>query len=158
MGRVSKCIITEEGRECSRCGKYQLYDNYGKTSTKVNRNGYDSICKGCRRVYANNYVAQGKQKEQYHKNPKAFMSRFNKYIGKMPGGVYQVYTNEGRYIGESQHMQHRVMNHKTPKSRTAVGGKEYLRWEVLEYIEDPDLRLEREAYWIDTLKPELNRQ
>lgn len=75
---------------------------------------------------------------------------------RMPGGVYFIQTDKGSYIGQSDHVDFRLMQHQY----TNVDGKgaKVLDFYVIEQIDDRDKRLEREKYWIQKLKPDLNIQ
>ena len=134
-----------EGRECTKCGEYKPWSDFSKE--KAGKNGRSAKCKKCQVEYGlNNYYSD---KQKFHRcNEKARK--------KQKGGIYQVYTREGRYIGQSQNIKYRVQAHSCKNAQSKVGTLEVLSWEVLEYIEDKVLRKQREAYWIDKLKPELN--
>ena len=148
MGRRAgwtKCTVTDLGRECSKCGKYKEWSKYANLKHGIR--GYHSQCRECAKVYANKW---------YHKYPDKHLKLMQDRKDSFPGGVYRIITSIGTYIGQSSAMEWRVVNHLTPKSNSPVTKEVFKEWEVLEYIEDPVLRLERERYYIDTLKPELN--
>lgn len=162
MGK-SKCIITDEGRECTICGEYKLYKDYYYTKTT---DRYCPRCKKCSNKtmiqggYNNKYAKTDKGKASKHKyyanNKEAFDKRSAKSIQKMQPGVYLITTDQGKYVGQSKHLKLRMYQHRGKYS--VCFGKKILKFEVLEYIEDEQLRLEREQYWIDELKPELNTE
>ena len=150
--------VLRTGRECTKCGEYKPWSSFSKQ--KQGRNGHSSRCKVCcRKYFKKRYRNGGYEKGlEYQRNNVDMVKRhIEKYQSKMRGGVYQVYTEQGRYIGQSMKMEGRVWNHKPWNIESPVNTK-VLKWEVLEYIEDPVLRLERERYYIDTLKPELNER
>ena len=136
-----KGIVDDQGRECTKCGEYKPWSEYNKDKSKAN--GYNCQCRVCS-----------------HKYMKANRERHLKVLRdwrlRQPGGVYLITTREGRYVGQSNHMHARVIIHPSDKTSPCLG-KEVLEWEVLEYIEDSVLRLQREKYWIKKLDPELNR-
>lgn len=138
MGRPAKGIVTDEGRECTRCGKYKVWSQYNKGNGARNYSGH---CKGCEIGYT----------EKAWKRMKA-------KIEKQPGAVYRVFTDIGEYIGQTNHIGRRITEHNTPTAmlRRRFKGITIESYEVLEYIEDPVQRKLREAYYISTLKPELN--
>jgi predicted GIY-YIG superfamily endonuclease len=81
-----------------------------------------------------------------------------KWLKKLPGGVYLIQTDKGLYVGQSEHVKWRISQHKHSNqfSVTKTMNANILSWVMLEAIEDPDLRRERELYWIKKLQPELN--
>jgi len=149
MGAISKGLVTDEGRECTKCGKYQTWSGFHK-SIKGCR-GYESKCKSCSFTLRKNY---------YDNNKDYVLKRQQDWLGKYnEPGVYQLHTDKGRYIGQSKTMYNRVSSgHKTKNQVNATNAAQakVLSWEVLEYIEDRQLRLQREKYWIKKLQPELN--
>ena len=150
-----KGIISQEGRECSKCGKYKLWSSYNvaKTGTR----GRNSNCKECCSQYfkSNRDMHNKRAREYRNKNKDSCYSNIKKYIGKMDGGVYMVTCEEGRYVGSSKHMIARMRNHRDWNEMSPVNSK-VLKEEVIEVVEDPKLRLDREDYYIRKLKPELN--
>ncbi len=162
MGR-SKCIITDKGRECTKCGEYKLYKDYYYIKATGR---YTPRCKKCQNKvmveggYLNKYANSDKGKASLHKyylkNKEAFYKRSAKSLDKMKAGVYLITTGAGRYVGQSKHIKLRLYQHRGEYSVCA--GKDIQKFEVLEYIEDLDKRLVREQYWIDKLKPELNTE
>ncbi len=147
-----------EGRNCTKCKEYKPWKEF--SLSRKGFNGRASKCRKCCRVYFKDryYNQGGKQKGlDYHKNNKSIVkSIVNKYQSKMQPGVYIVYTEAGRYVGESIKMERRVGNHKPWNYDSPVNTK-VLKWEILEVVEDTQLRKQREAYWIKKLKPELNQ-
>ena len=146
----TKYLICKEGRECSKCGEYKLWSQYNKSSYQ--KTGYGYICKSCVKV-----IAKGYQPEWSKRKAKERIAYVKAYKGKMPSGVYRIKTTIGDYIGESKHMKFRIAQHLLPSNtNTLVTREVFKEWEVLEYIEDPVLRLERELYYIGKYKPKLN--
>lgn len=83
-------------------------------------------------------------------------------------GIYQITNliNGHSYVGLSNHMSRRFMEHKTPKNirnKTNVlykairkYGIENFNFVVIEYVKDIDLLAEREMFWISIINPEYN--
>ena len=129
--------VSKTGRECTECKEFKSWSNFSRH--KTGKNGYYPKCKKC-----------VKEKYDHSKYEK-------KYISKLGGGVYQITTRDGMYIGQSKWMTRRVIHHKLPSNKISpVTHENFIEWKVLEYIEDPVLRLQREQYYIDKYNPELN--
>lgn len=63
MAGKSKCVINEEGRECSKCKEYKIWKNFAHD--KKNRLGRCSICKACNNKYQKEKACpQSKRKRQ----------------------------------------------------------------------------------------------
>jgi len=134
-----------DGRECTTCKKSKPWDSFSKQ--KAGKNGRSSKCKQCQLEYT---------MRRYQEDKTRFFKANERRRKRQRGGVYKVVTREGIYIGQSGNIKFRIESHKCRNAQSKVGSREVLSWEVLEYVEDPVLRLHREAYWIDKLKPELN--
>ena len=135
----------EIGRNCTKCGEYKEWSSF--SIEKAGKNGRSARCKKCQVEYT---------MYRYNKDKTKFFKANERRRKRQRGGVYIVYTDEGTYIGESGNIKYRVEAHKCKNAQSKVGSREVTGWEVLEYIEDPVLRLQRETYWIDKLKPKLN--
>ena len=71
-------------------------------------------------------------------------------------GVYLATFDKGTYVGQGR-LIHRERFHKYGRSNVNSGDMILLDFIVLEYIQDETKRLKRERYWINKLKPTLNR-
>lgn len=83
-------------------------------------------------------------------------------------GIYQItnLVNGKRYIGLSNNIKRRFMEHKTPKNFCSKNNVLYksirkyglsnFYFEVLEEVENIESLPQREVFWIDKLKPEYN--
>ena len=83
-------------------------------------------------------------------------------------GIYLITNkvNGNRYIGMSNNIKRRFMEHKSPKNvtnKTTVLSKSFRKYgvdnfifEILEKVDDINLLPEKEIYWIDKIKPEYN--
>lgn len=47
QGTRSRWLVNDEGRECTHCGKFKVWDDYAKASRKASANGHSSECKLC---------------------------------------------------------------------------------------------------------------
>lgn len=87
----------------------------------------------------------------------------------MPSGIYQIRNtlNEKCYIGSATHLQQRWAAHRSTLRRGQHRnrhlqrafdkyGKEAFTFTILEYVEEPEILIEREQYYFDTLKPKYN--
>lgn len=83
-------------------------------------------------------------------------------------GIYLITNkvNGNRYVGMSNNIKRRFMEHKSPKNvtnKTTVLSRSFRKYgvdnftfEILEIVEDIELLPEREIYWIEKLSPEYN--
>jgi hypothetical protein len=79
--KKKKFLIDINGRECSKCGKFKLWENFVKT--KYTSSGYASICKKCKNIHA----------EEYRKNNhEDVLSRTNKHRHR--GSLYKTYAHK----------------------------------------------------------------
>lgn len=59
--------IDDSGRECTKCGEYKPWEEYGKSSKGAR--GHSEMCRPCCREYHNTYnAAHREQTRQYSKN------------------------------------------------------------------------------------------
>lgn len=89
-------------------------------------------------------------------------------IKQLPG-IYKISfeTSTDTYVGTSLNIRRRLQAHmvdfrkgkNSPKLQEAwnILGESLMRFEVIEYVDDPVKIYEREQYYIDTLKPTLNQ-
>ena len=148
-----------EGRECTKCFKFKPWSSYNKS--KSGKNGHYSQCKECtntlNKKWRDKAIKDGYFVNYYKNNAEKIKSIVVKHLDNQPGGVYLISTTIGRYVGQSQNMTHRVCDHMIPSNfKSPVTKENFIEWEVLEYIEDKEYRLQRERYYINKLKPELN--
>lgn len=146
---------------CSRCEKDKVYSEFNKN--KNSKDGLNSICKECNKRYMKRYNKDHSERlkpvfrQHYKDNVERYITNQKNWQSKSPAGVYLLTTREGRYIGQTGCVAKRVIEHKNSKESKCFG-KEVLSVEVLEVVSDKKERLQREQYWIDKLKPELNIQ
>ena len=137
---------------CSKCGSEKSLDSFNPGKGKMNR---VARCKTCTNEYFRS--RKDKSREYRLKNLEKEKIAIEKYQSKMKPGVYILHTDLGDYVGESIKMKRRVGNHKEWNKDSPVK-TQILSWEILEVIEDTELRKQREQYWIEKLQPELNKR
>lgn len=138
-----KGIISQEGRNCKKCGEYKPYSYYYKQ--KYGTNGYSSRCKMCIADYQ-----RGEYKERCYERSK-------KYVNSQDKGVYLIECKQGTYVGQSKHILSRIRDHRNPGNFITPVRTKKFKWKILELVEDTNERLVREQYWIDKLQPNLNK-
>jgi hypothetical protein len=149
-------------RICCRCHIEKPYNEFYKDKTQPNGYGYD--CKDCRKVH---------MKKDRLNNLEKYKQRTAKTHSSIPPSVYQIkcLINNKRYIGQSTRPYKRILCehltiHKNFDKKCLISSpelqadlKQYGRnnfvYEILESC-SPELLLERELYYITTLKPEYN--
>lgn len=88
----------------------------------------------------------------------------SEYIGK--SGIYKLSIGGHIYVGSSKNLANRLIEHRSDLNHNQHSnqflqncfnkyGKDNLEIDILEYC-DPEIRFDREKYWIDTLKSDLN--
>ena len=129
-------------KTCTKCQETLDLSKFYKC--KNGKFGRSYTCKKCcKLVWFRPDRASGKERQ-----------RINKFRSKMTPGVYLVYAKNGTYVGQSKQIQGRVANHKDWNPRSPIKG--FIKYKILEVVKDEQLRLKREKYWIDKLKPTLN--
>ena len=86
---------------------------------------------------------------------KSYRDNANKKASK---GVYLVIGKNGSYVGQSKRIELRIRHSHMSNNSKISPIKDFISYEILEYVQDKTKRLEREAYWIDKLNPSLNIQ
>ena len=75
---------------------------------------------------------------------------------KASKGVYIAFGKNGFYIGQSKRIELRIRHSHITNDPVKTPIQDFLGYKIIEYIDDRDKRLEREAYWINKLNPSLN--
>lgn len=147
----------EQTQECNKCGAVHPISHY-YTITQKNGTLYTyKYCRTCHYKKTKPVRAQW-VKDNHRRTMELQLKATTKHLNSQKGGVYLIKTDIGDYVGHSKHLKYRISQHNSYTqlaTATAKGGK-ILSFEVLEYIEDRELRKEREKYWIRKLKPALN--
>ena len=148
-GSRPKTKVDDRGRVCTKCDEYKDWDSFSKH--KGGKNGRSSKCKVCLVKYV---------QKLRKANPDVFKKRAYTIRSKYPGGVYMITSTKGEYhVGQSKHIKSRIWQHPNDQDSPFYRNKGLIKeWKILEYIDSEEQRLIREAYWIDKLKPTLNRQ
>lgn len=132
----------ENTKVCTRCGIEKTLLEFTKDYKSTN--GLKPHCNDCRKPYYR------KVKNALY-NPAVY-----NIINKNNGEIL--------YVGETETPQLRIKNHLSkysfsPISKLLLSGKinfEDLLFEIIEYVEDKQTRLEREKYWIREKNPKYN--
>ena len=150
-------------KTCTNCQETQDLSNFYKQ--KYGKFGHASVCKKCmtkkyrvqRTLYRTNNIEKQREysKTYYYKNKDRLNQICKEFVKSLKPGVYFVKANNGTYIGQSKAMLRRKWDHDRDSNKLTPVDK-VLEFKILEVVEDKDLRLKREQYWIDKLKPTLN--
>ena len=139
------------------CTKCKTEKSITEFSLQANgKYGVNSKCKECQKeyYYSRHKVSLDNAKKYFYANQKEVLHKGKEYYKNLTPGVYLIETNFGEYVGQSQSIEHRVNFHKFDKKSPV--GNNIKKWRILEIVEDRDLRLKRESYWISKLNPILN--
>ncbi len=144
-------------KHCSICGVGYPHEHYYTVTNKQGKTYTYNYCRKC------HYQKTKPVRAQWVKdNPKRATKLQTKatrnYIDKMKAGVYLIQTDKGCYVGHSDHVKFRLIQHKshTQFSVERTKNAKILHWVMLEEIDDVKKRKEREKYWIKKLEPTLN--
>jgi group I intron endonuclease len=129
---------------CNKCERNLPIEDFLKN--KKYKSGYAKICKECNRKYYNE-----RNKKVRENAPKAIYKLVNIINNKV-------------YVGSAVDLDKRINEHfyklgmnKHENSYLQRSynkyGKENFKWEVIEYVKDKNMLIEREQYWIDKLQP-----
>lgn len=147
-------------RECTKCSKeLPIQDFY----TIINKNsGKKYTYTYCRKCHYNKMTKHTSAKWRKN-NPTQWNKDVYKatkaYWGRQKKGVYLLITTKGLYVGCSDKITSRVVQHKSSKFAGNVNSKgaKVITWFVLEEQSDKRKRLDAEKKWIKRLNPMLNK-
>ena len=152
-------------KQCKKCGETKAFEFFYKDKTN-SKDGRRAVCKICCKslrinTYWYNRTLENSKwsnltKQEQNKRRSYMHKHWNKWYYSRKPGVYLVTFKEGTYIGESKHVENRIKFHKYGNSNVNKGNLTFVKYKILEEIVDDSLRLEREKYWINKLKPSLN--
>ena len=160
---------------CNVCHKAKPLDEF--SGDKTRKDNLMPKCKQCHKVYStkwynDNQNIHGKRVKEYKsKHKDQHLKSIYKQAKKISPGVYQIkcMINGKRYIGKSVTPNSRKYNHFTiyttdvnntnPALQADMRkyGKQSFVFGIIEHC-PTELLLEREAYYINTYKPEYNAQ
>jgi len=163
------------GKQCRECsGDLVLGENIVPSMFKNS----DYICRSChneaQKIKRQNNIERFRSydkkasKKWRNNNPVKAKEGFDRMQYSIKPGVYFIYDkDELIYIGQSKIPYHRqrmhFAKHKwatiSPVANELYAGnlqRENLRFEMVKFIDDDDMRLQHEAMLIDQYKPRLN--
>lgn len=144
---------------CTKCNVDKPITEYYTIVTKNNREYTYNYCKKCHYSKMTKHTSKKWRKQ----NPEQWKQDVKKAQQAMYDrdreGVYILITTKGLYVGKTDKYQHRVQQHRNNnfKGNVKAKGAKVLANFLLEEINDPKQRSIRERYWINKLKPALNR-
>ena len=142
-------------KNCSDCKET-------KPETEFNKN--QRQCKACKKAYMKNYVNENKNKHYgYMKN---YMRKYYYNWGREDGaGIYCFKNMKGEivYIGQTNRLKARKLEHKTRKSNSFLRFYPNVNWddlvfETLHIVEDKVEREQLEAEMIKIFQPIYNQK
>lgn len=144
-----------ETKCCSKCNEVKPVSEFGKH--KTGKFGVNSYCKLCGKAHTRNWVKN---------NPEKQKNSFKNWRHKKQG-IYGWFDGDiSLYIGQSKQLNHRMSSHKqwfNNPSLVPLQKEFYITLNKhvnasIRVIEEcsPEVLLEREQYYIDTLKPLYN--
>ena len=91
---------------------------------------------------------------------KLVLKAMNEWSKRCTKGVYVIETDKGSFVGASNAIEKRMHQQKCPKQigPLSYNNAKFISYTILEEVEDRDERLQRLRYWIDVLKPSLNKR
>tara|TARA_R110000744_G_scaffold42151_3_gene95321 strand:- start:1188 stop:1685 length:498 start_codon:yes stop_codon:yes gene_type:complete len=157
-----------KSKQCPKCKQVKALTEYWKASSSKDKHAL--TCKDCAKSYYSKYSPgyylknkksiDIKEKENRLKNLEKYNANARiaskvRYAGHTPG-VYLATFKEGTYVGESRVVENRNKFHRLGNSNVNDGSLSFIKYQILEEIQDEAPRKQREEYWIKKLKPTLN--
>tara|TARA_R110000796_G_scaffold43279_1_gene106405 strand:- start:143 stop:604 length:462 start_codon:yes stop_codon:yes gene_type:complete len=146
-------------KQCKKCGETKAIKLFYRE--KRNKDGFKSYCKLCVVNYATKWNKVNLQayklthKKWRTKNFEYMTNNVYRWIDRCTKGVYFIQASNGTYVGQSKAIERRVTEHNRSANKN-TNIEKVISYKVIEVIEDPIVRFEREAYWIKKLNPSLN--
>jgi len=162
-----------ETKLCSKCGKVKSLDEFSKC--KAYKDGKQLYCKACNKKTNDKYNEKNREyfkeytKHYMSKNKDRYKELMNELFASIPAGIYAIYhDDELVYVGSSSMPRRRLYGHfvNSIKANNSSIAKamakgiikgDNLRYEMLEFVEDKEQRLEKEKSYIKKLQPKLNK-
>ena len=158
---------------CKRCEKEKSLDEFSKC--KAYKDNKQPYCKVCNKKHNDDYNAKHRDyfkeysKEYIAENKDRYKELMDNLFNSIPAGIYAIYhDDELVYVGSSKLPRRRLYGHftKSINANNSTIAKamakgilkgDKLRFEMLEYVDDKDMRLEKERAYIRKLQPTLNK-
>lgn len=150
-----------ETKVCTKCGKEHPIEKYYTIKDKETgevKYTYN-YCSHCHY----NKMTKATAKKWRKKNPKRWNEDVAKaqkaMFGRQREGVYMLVTTKGLYIGQTDKYEHRIHQHRNSKFKGNAkhkGAKVLFHMLIVEEY-DRNRRREIEQFWINLLKPTLNK-
>lgn len=132
----------ENKKVCTICGIEKPLLEFGRDHKGTH--GLKCKCNVCRKSYYNK-----KRSDTY--NPVVY-----NIINKNNGEVLYVGETEIPDIRKDSHFNHKSRTQISKLIKSGEVNKNDLIFEIIEYVEDKKVRLDRERYWIQEKKPKYN--
>jgi hypothetical protein len=162
-----------ETKLCKKCGETKSHDEF--SNSKAYKDGKQLYCKACNKAHNDKYNADNREyfkeytKYYMSKNKDRYKELMDTLFSSIPAGIYAIYhDDELVYVGSSSMPRRRLYGHfvnsinanNSSIARAMAKGilkGDKLRFEMLEYVDDRDTRLEKERSYIRKLQPKLNK-
>ena len=163
-----------ETKYCRRCETEKSLNEFSKC--KAYKDGKQIYCKACNKKQNDKYNAQNRDyfreysKEYIAENKEHYKELMNKLHTSIPAGIYAIYhDDELIYVGSSNMPNRRRYSHfvnsinanNSSIARAMAKGMikgDRLRFEMLELVDDRDMRFKKEMAYIRKLNPTLNKK
>ena len=148
---------------CTLCGKeYPITDYYVIKADGIKRKSdyVYSYCKKCHYSKMTKATAK-KWRKKYPKRWNEDVKQAQKAMfGRQREGVYMLVTNKGLYIGQTDKYEHRLNQHRNNdfKGNVKHKGAKILFHMLIVEENNRKRRKEIEKFWINLLRPALNKQ
>lgn len=158
---------------CKRCEETKSLDEFSKS--KAYKDGKQTYCKACNKAQNDKYNADNREyfkeytKQYMAENKDRYKELMNNLYESIPAGIYAIYhDDELIYVGSSSMPRRRLYGHfvnsiNANNSSIAkamahgVLNGDNLHYKMLEFVDDRDMRLEKERAYIRELQPKLNK-
>lgn len=150
-----------ETKVCSKCGKDLPLSEYYVIKANGTTRKKDYVYPYCKKDhYKMTKPIAKKWRKKYPKRWKEDVSKAQKAMfGRQREGVYMLVTTKGMYIGQTDKYEHRINQHRNNdfKGNVKHKGAKVLFHTLIVEESNRKRRLEIEKFWINLLKPALNK-
>ena len=144
---------------CSKCDKDLPLDNYYTILNKRGKNYTYTYCRKCHYEKMTKHTSAKWRKDNPKKWRKAVHKSLYDWYGRMNKGVYLLITTKGLYVGASDKIRARVMQHNgNQPGNVGAKGAKVITWFTLEKVSNRKERFAAEMKWIKRLRPALNKK